>query len=81
MYGFFNTLVSDRYAVSADTQTSGIRKRKKSHRKICSSNAAVEPSGCSQRDVRGCRGVICFDSVSYDGKECRVEVITLACCQ
>lgn len=26
-------------------------------------------------------GVICFDSVSYDGKECRVEVITLACCQ
>lgn len=38
-------------------------------------------AGCYERDLCGCRGVICFDSVSYDGKECRVEVITLACCQ
>lgn len=26
-------------------------------------------------------GVICFDSVSYEGEECGLEVITPACCQ
>lgn len=43
--------------------------------------SAAELNGCYERDLCGCREVICFDSVSYDGKECRVEVITLACCQ